>query len=63
MKVYDINQDIDHDIDHDIDYDIIANPPAMSDGKSHSFGYGISKRFQCENALLHRRAWQMREAG
>ncbi len=25
--------------------DIIANPPAMSDGKSHSFGYGIMKDF------------------
>ena len=35
--------DIDHDIDYDIDHDIIANPPAMSDGKSHSFGYEIMK--------------------
>ena len=30
---------------HDNDYDIIANPPAMSDGESHSFGYGIMKDF------------------
>ncbi len=35
----------DHDIDYDIDHDIIANPPAMSDGKSHIFGYGIMKDF------------------
>ncbi len=27
------------------DYDIIANSPAMSDGKSHRFGYGIMKIF------------------
>ena len=45
IMVYDISHDDDHDIDHDIDYDIIANPPAMSDGKSHSFGYGIMKDF------------------
>jgi hypothetical protein len=38
-----MSHDDDHNVDHDIDYDIIANPPAMSDGKSHSFGYGIMK--------------------
>jgi hypothetical protein len=32
-----------HDDDHDIDLDIIAYPPAMSDGKSDSYGYGIMK--------------------
>ncbi len=40
-RFYDIN----HDIDHDIDHDIIANIPATSDGKSHSFEYGIMKYF------------------
>jgi hypothetical protein len=45
IMVYDISHDDDHDIDHDIDYDIIANPPAMSDSTSHSFGYGIMKDF------------------
>jgi hypothetical protein len=37
--------DISHDIDYDIHHDIIANPPAMSDGKSPSFGYEIMKEF------------------
>ena len=45
MQVNDISHDDDYDIDDDIDYDIIANPPAMSDGKSPSLGYGIMKCF------------------
>ena len=34
-----------YDIRHDIDHDIITHPPAMSDGKSQSFGCGIMKDF------------------
>ena len=37
--------DIRHDNDHDNAHDIITHPPAMSAGKSQSFGWGIMKDF------------------
>ncbi len=56
-----MSHDFDHEIDHDIDPDIIANPPVISDGKSHTdtqFRKWNHDRFQCQYTwyytLLHR---------
>ena len=43
--VYDIRHDDGHDNGHDNAHDIITHPPAMSAGKSQSFGCGIMKDF------------------